>query len=107
MSGLLERLSGVATLPCGGLSRPPRRWPPTYFIKEGIERFKDDRLVLCFCALTHEAPPDQLDSIFTGDLMLDDDFSPFGVEEEHSERRCVARPHGLDAPSTSLDESLK
>jgi hypothetical protein len=39
--------------------------------------------------------------------MHDDSVSPFGVEQEHAERRCVARPRGLDAPSTSLNERLE
>src|SRR5882762_5589889 len=51
--------------------------------------------------------PDQLDSMFIGDVTLDDTFRPFGVEQEHAERRCVARPCGLDAPSTPVNECLK
>src|SRR6266446_3870119 len=31
----------------------------------------------------------------------------FSVEEEHAECRSVARPHGVDVPSTSLGERLK
>ena len=45
--------------------------------------------------------------MFIGDVTFDDTFRPFGVEQEHAERRCVARPRGLDAPSTPLNESLK
>jgi len=44
--------------------------------------------------------------MFIGDVMHDDSVSPFGVEQEHAERRCVTRPCGLDAPSIPLDESL-
>src|SRR6185369_8429222 len=31
--------------------------PSPSFVEQCVERFKDGRLVLCFCALTHEVPP--------------------------------------------------
>jgi hypothetical protein len=37
-----------------------------------------------------------------GDVTLDDAFSPSVVEQEDAERQCVARPCGLDMPSTPI-----
>src|SRR5580704_17974628 len=44
--------------------------------------------------------------MFIGDVTATT-FRTFGVEQEHPERRSVARPCGLDAPSAPLNESLK